>query len=178
MTAQQLCLAFSWRNQMVLPLFHAVEERAGEGSMLIPATCIRSIAQPRPNILRSLPLRSRLKNCLSACLSCSHPAILFSVAIDFIILPLLTTLMTPPATALLCRHRVAHGRQISYGTAVTGGFIAALIAFSICLIRVARYEIWTLEYCICLFIGYGLMGLFGVLPALGVVRHYRIGNKC
>src|SRR5947208_74657 len=34
----------------------------------------------------------------------------------------LTTLMPAPATTLLCRYRVTHGKRISYGTAVAGGF--------------------------------------------------------
>ena len=85
----------------------------------------------------------------------------------------LTTLLIVPATALLCRHRVTRGMRVSYGTAVVGAFGAALLAFSITLIRVARFESWTPEYWACLFIAYVLFGLFCVLPALGVVRHYQ-----
>src|SRR5437867_6539617 len=80
----------------------------------------------------------------------------------------LMTLLIAPVTALLCRRRVTRGMRVSYGTAVAGGFGAAFIAFSVTLLRVARLESWTPEYWACLFIGYGLFGLFCVLPALGV----------
>ena len=89
----------------------------------------------------------------------------------------LMTLLIVPAMALLCRYRVTHGKRISHGTAVTGAFGAALLAFSITLIRVARLEVWTPEYWTAIIIGYGLFGLFGVLPALGVVRHYRARSR-
>jgi hypothetical protein len=85
----------------------------------------------------------------------------------------LLTLLIVPATALLCRHRMRHGKRVSYGTAVVGAFGAALIAFSITLIRVARLESCTPQYWACLSIAYVLFGLFCVLPALGVVHHYQ-----
>ena len=89
----------------------------------------------------------------------------------------LTTLLIVPVTALSCRHRVTRGMRISYGTAAAGGFGAAFIAFSVTFLRVARLESWTPEYWVCLFIGYVLFGLFCVLPALGVVRHYQGRSK-
>ena len=85
----------------------------------------------------------------------------------------LTMLFIVPVTALLCRHRVTRGMRISYGTAMAGGFGAVFIAFLVTFLRVARLESWTPEYWTCLFIGYVLFGLFCVLPAIGVVRHYQ-----
>jgi hypothetical protein len=85
----------------------------------------------------------------------------------------LAVLMPVPTTTLLCRHRLRHGKRISYGTAVAGGFGVALFAYAITLVRIARLEVWTFEYCTAIFIGYGLAGLFSVLPALGVVQHYQ-----
>ena len=89
----------------------------------------------------------------------------------------LTTLLIVPLTALLCRHRTTRGMGISYGTALAGGFGAAFIGFLVTFLRVARLENWTQEYWACLFIGYVLFGLFCVLPALGVVRHYQGRSK-
>jgi len=72
---------------------------------------------------------------------------------------------------------VMRGKRISYGTAVAGGFVAALLTLSIALICVARFEHWTPEYWITIFIGYGLLGLFAALPALGVVRLYQARSR-
>ena len=89
----------------------------------------------------------------------------------------LAILMPVPATTLFCRYRVRHKKKISYGTAIAGAFGAALLACFIPLVRTARLEVWTLEYWTVIFVGYGLMGLFSVLPALGVVQHYQARNK-
>jgi hypothetical protein len=89
----------------------------------------------------------------------------------------LEAFLAPPVTALLCRHRVTRGKKVSYRTAVAGAYIADLLVLCIVLIGVARFEIWTLEYWTAIVIGYGLLGLFAVLPALGVVHYYQRRTK-
>jgi hypothetical protein len=77
----------------------------------------------------------------------------------------LAAFLALPVTALLCRHCVTRGKMISYGTAAAGAYIADLLVLSFALVCVACFEIWAFEYWTAIFIGYGLLGLFAVLPA-------------
>ncbi len=91
-----------------------------------------------------------------------------------------------PATACICRHRLAHQKKVSLGAVAGGAIIAALIAYTGVLIYAGGASVFTVAFWNdakqapnCREVLLGLVGTAVVcaVPALGVVGYYQARQK-
>jgi len=109
-------------------------------------------------------------------------------AIELILSSLVPAVIAIPVTVILCRRRIAHNRQIGYGTVFLGAFIVTFLWFSFvsggaCFSPDFWNSIFTNVWTrsgdgnILLLKSAAFSAVISVLSALGVVHYYQIRSK-